>query len=65
MMALDRSLPTPLYHQVRDLLLEEIQSGAISPGEKIPSEAELEAKYEISRITVRQAIQNLVQEGLL
>jgi len=64
-MALDRSLPTPLYHQVRDLLLEEIQSGAISPGEKIPSEAELEAKYEISRITVRQAIQNLVQEGLL
>jgi GntR family transcriptional regulator len=64
-MALDRSLSTPLYHQVRDLLLEEIQSGDISPGERIPSEAELEARYEISRITVRQAIQTLVQEGLL
>lgn len=64
-MALDRNLSTPLYHQVRDLLLEEIQGGGISPGERIPSEAELEAKYEISRITVRQAIQSLVQEGLL
>ena len=64
-MALDRNLSTPLYHQVRDLLLEEIQSGGISPGEKIPSEAELGARYGISRITARQAIQSLVHEGLL
>jgi len=64
-MAIDRNLSTPLYHQVRDLLREEIQSGGISPGEKIPSEAELGAKYGISRITARQAIQSLAQEGLL
>jgi len=50
-MAIDRNLSTPLYHQVRDLLLEEIQSGGISPGEKIPSEAELGAKYGVKSKT--------------
>jgi GntR family transcriptional regulator len=64
-MSLNRDLATPLYHQIRDLLLDEIQNGGFSPGERIPSEADLEAKYKVSRITVRQAIQSLVQEGLL
>ncbi|HBL36636.1 MAG TPA: phosphonate metabolism transcriptional regulator PhnF [Firmicutes bacterium] len=64
-MQLNRDLSTPLYHQIRDLLLEEIQNGNLSPGERIPSEADLGNKYKVSRITVKQAIQSLVQEGLL
>lgn len=62
---LDRNTATPLYHQIRDLLLEEIQRGDLAPGARTPSEAELGARYGVSRITVKQAIQALVQEGLL
>lgn len=62
---LDRNTTTPLYRQIRDLLLEELQGGAIAPGGRIPSEAELGARYGVSRITVKQAIQALVHEGLL
>ena len=51
-MQLNRDLSTPLYHQIRDLLLEEIQNGNLSPGERIPSEADLGNKYKVSRITV-------------
>lgn len=61
----NRNLSTPLYHQIRDFLRDELQNESFSPGEKIPSEAELSHKYKVSRITVKQAIQSLVQEGLL
>lgn len=61
----NRGISTPLYHQIRDFLRDELQNGTFRPGEKIPSEAELSARYRVSRITVKQAIQSLVQEGLL
>lgn len=55
---------TPLWlqlkHALRDLVTFELRSG-----EKIPSEAELCAHYRLSRITVRQAITSLVDEGVL
>ncbi len=61
----NRSLSTPLYHQIRDSLREELRDESLRPGERIPSEAELSQRYRVSRITVKQAIQSLVQEGLL
>lgn len=62
---LDSQGPTPLYHQVKQQLRRSIQSGAFAPHTPIPSERELIAQFGVSRITVRQAITDLVAEGLL
>jgi len=55
----------PLYHQLKNIIKAQIITGAIQPGDKIPSESELGERYGVSRITVRQAINSLVQEGYL
>lgn len=54
----------PLYLQLSDQLRQQILDGVFPPGEAIPSEADLIARYGVSRITVRQAITLLVEEGL-
>lgn len=55
----------PLYRQLMELIEEEIISGRWKRGSRIPSEAELIRKYAVSRITVRAAINELVEAGLL
>jgi GntR family transcriptional regulator len=55
----------PLYAQLERILREKILTGEFKDGEPIPSEAELTKTYNITRTTVRKAIGNLVQEGLL
>lgn len=62
---LDKSNPIPIYMQLQRLIREDIVSGVYSEGEKIPSEPELSKKYQITRSTVRKAVINLVNEGLL
>ncbi len=62
---LDRSSPMPLYYQLRTSLLEQIQQGALKPGDPIPTERELIARFGVSRITVRQAVNSLMVDGLL
>ncbi|NLK87097.1 MAG: GntR family transcriptional regulator [Clostridiaceae bacterium] len=62
---LDKTHPIPLYYQVKESLLEEIRTRQFKVGDLIPSESELQEKYKVSRITIRRAIQELVQEGLL
>lgn len=62
---LDRSIPIPLYFQLKSILLEDIKDGSFSEGDTIPTEIELVDFYQISRSTVRQAISELVQEGWL
>ncbi len=62
---LDRTSPIPLYFQIAENLKEEIQAGAIGPGERLDNEVELAGQLGVSRPTVRQAIQRLVQEGLV
>ena len=57
--------PIPLYHQLADILLQEIRSGAYPDGSRIPAEQRLAARYQIGRPTVRQAIDLLVRKGLL
>jgi GntR family transcriptional regulator len=57
--------PAPLFAQVRDALREHILSGSLSVGSKLPSEGELETKFGVSRITVRQALADLHGSGLI
>jgi GntR family transcriptional regulator len=55
----------PLYYQLGTLLREMILSGRYGRGEKIPTEAQLVAEYGLSRITVRQSLRILEEEGLI
>jgi GntR family transcriptional regulator len=56
--------PLPKYHQLRGILLQLIGS-ELSPDLPIPSERELQERYQVSRMTVRRAIDELVAEGRL
>jgi DNA-binding GntR family transcriptional regulator len=57
--------PIPLYHQLADIILEKIRSEEYLPGDRIPSENELAARYGIGRPTVRQATDLLIRERFL
>lgn len=63
--ALDRQSAAPLYQQLAGLLLAQIDSGSLAPGQRLPSEPELMKHYGVSRITVRQAIGLLGRRGKL
>jgi GntR family transcriptional regulator len=63
--ALNKSGNVPLYTQVRNSLREDILNKVLSPGQKIPSEDDLAARFNVSRMTARQGILDLVDEGLL
>jgi GntR family transcriptional regulator len=56
---------SPLYQQIKALLLSSLQSGEWRPGAPIPSEMELAARYEVSQGTVRKAVDELATENLL
>lgn len=62
---LDKNTPIPLYYQLKNIILSDIQDNCFSVGDSIPTENELVEFYHISRSTVRQAISELVQEGWL
>src|SRR6266496_2203734 len=64
MSAIYRNSPLPRYFQLKEIMRERIRSGEWKPGDLIPSERELSEKYGISRMTARQAITELVNEGL-
>ena len=55
----------PVYHQIKLTIKEWIDNKEFYPGEKIPSENVLAERFKVSRVTVRQAISQLVQDGLL
>nr|WP_316640091.1 GntR family transcriptional regulator [uncultured Roseateles sp.] len=56
---------SPLYKQIKDLLTRSLQASEWKPGEAIPSEMELAARYKVSQGTVRKAIDELSAENLL
>lgn len=62
---IDETLPEPLYAQLRDILKSKIEQGEYPIGKRIPSEDQLNARYGVSRITVRRALAELAQEGYL
>lgn len=53
----------PYYRQLYDILHQQIADGVWKPGDRLPSESELIDTYQVSRITVRQALDMLVKEG--
>lgn len=55
----------PRYLQIKEEILQQIQTGVIQPGDKIASENRLAKKHSVSRLTVQRAIRELVSEGLL
>ncbi|WP_411738558.1 GntR family transcriptional regulator [Peribacillus sp. S4] len=64
-MKLNTHSSTPLYMQLKQSIIEDINKGIYSPGERLPTETELCDIYGVSRITVRKAVLDLVEEGLL
>lgn len=62
---LDKNSHVPLYAQLVRQLMENIQSGELKPGDRLPSERELAETLNISRITARLAITDLLDNGLL
>ena len=56
---------SPLYRQIKALLMRSLQGGEWRPGEVIPSEVELAGRYKVSQGTVRKAIDALADENLL
>ena len=63
MVILSRELPVPLYHQVKTLILREIEAGRWRPEDRLPSEDEIADRFGVSKITVRQAMRELAQLG--
>ena len=62
---IDPSADRAVFRQLADLLREQIESGALGPGDPLPSELRLVQEHGISRTTVRQAIAQLRTEGLV
>jgi GntR family transcriptional regulator len=56
---------SPLYQQIKGLILQSLQAGEWKPGEAIPSEMELAARFRVSQGTVRKAIDELSAENLV
>jgi GntR family transcriptional regulator len=63
--AIDREVPIPYHYQLRELLRDEIVAGRWAVNERLPSERELCEAFDLSRTTIREAIDALVNEGLL
>nr|WP_199834394.1 GntR family transcriptional regulator [Streptomyces sp. NRRL F-5755] len=63
--SVDRSSPVPLYFQLSQQLETAIETGKLAPGSLLGNEIELAGRLGLSRPTVRQAIQSLVDKGLL
>lgn len=62
---LDKQSPIPIYIQIEEQLKQQIQQGDFPVGASIPSERELSERFAVSRMTVRQSITKLVNDGLL
>jgi GntR family transcriptional regulator len=56
---------SPLYQQIKALITRSLQAGEWKPGEAIPSEVELAARFKVSQGTVRKAIDEIATEGLV
>ncbi|MEA3338163.1 MAG: GntR family transcriptional regulator [Chloroflexota bacterium] len=64
-MPLRREAPDPLYVQVKKSLLDEIRSGQYHPHDRLPSERELSNRFDVSRMTVRQALLDMGRDGTI
>jgi GntR family transcriptional regulator len=64
-MRLYREAPDPLYLQLKDSIAAEIRAGGYRSHQRLPSERELANQFNVSRMTVRQAMLELVRDGMI
>lgn len=62
---IDKNSPVPLYYQLALVLEAAIRSGILVPGTKLDNELELASRLGVARVTVRSALQYLVEIGLV
>src|SRR3984957_15230103 len=62
---LDRNSPIPLYFQIAENLKQAVEDGTLKPGARLDNELDLAERLGVSRPTVRQAVQRLVEQGLV
>ena len=55
----------PLYMQLKEIIMKRIEDGEYLPGEKIPSEREMADTYGVNRMTVKNAINSLVEANII
>jgi len=65
MRAIDRSSPLPFYHQLKQIIVAEIEERQLAPGDRLSGDHELSARYDVSRTVVRQALSELETEGVI
>ena len=61
--SVDRSSPMPLYAQLENALMERIRVQGLKPGDRLPTEAEIEEEYAVSRATIRMSLTRMVADG--
>jgi len=61
----DKVIGIPMHHQLKEIIKEQVLSGALPPHTQLPSERELCEQYGISRTTVRRAMAELLNDGLI
>jgi GntR family transcriptional regulator len=62
---LDKQSPIPIYYQIQKILLNKIEKGVWSPKTRLPSERELAEQFNVSRMTMRNALEGLERSGVL
>jgi GntR family transcriptional regulator len=63
--SINRTSKLPLYQQIYEILRAELLRGVWKPGDLLPTESDLVERFKVSRIIVRQAMDMLVQDGLI
>lgn len=58
---IDKTSPVPMYYQLKEMLENLIKSGELKPGDRIYSENELCEMYDVSRITAKRALDEMVK----
>ncbi|MCV3273614.1 phosphonate metabolism transcriptional regulator PhnF [Roseobacter sinensis] len=61
----NRTTNTPIWRSIADALRSDLAEGRYSPGDKLPTEADLAARFGVNRHTVRHGLSALVEEGLI
>lgn len=64
-MFINRSSGVPLYIQLKDIIIKQLEDNLYMPGDLMPTEADLQEKYSLSRTTVRSSLKELEFEGYL
>jgi GntR family transcriptional regulator len=58
-------MSTPLYARLKERIIQDVESGQVKPGDRLPSQRELCQQFQMSHMTVRRAIAELITEGLI